>query len=132
MHHPHSDVLVIIARVTNSNINRMLVDNGSTVDNIYLDAYKRMGLIESELSPTTSPFYGFTGDHMIPKGTIKLVVMVGEHSPVSTVMTKFLVVDCPSAFNGVIGTSLLKALKAVTSIYHLTMKFPTAKGTGKV
>ena len=32
VHHPHSDVLVIIAKVTNSNVHRMLVDNGSVVD----------------------------------------------------------------------------------------------------
>ena len=47
-------------------------------------------------------------------------------------MTEFLVVDCPSAFNGVIGRPLLKALKVVTSIYNLTMKFPTAEGTRQV
>ena len=57
----------------------MLVDDGSTMDIIHLDAYKRIGLIESELSPTTSPLYRFTKDHVIPKGTIKLVVKVEEH-----------------------------------------------------
>ena len=47
-------------------------------------------------------------------------------------MTKFLVMDCQSAFNGVIGRPLLKVLKVVTSIYHLTMKFPTIEGTRQV
>ena len=47
-------------------------------------------------------------------------------------MIEFLVVDCPSAFNGVIGWSLLKTLKVVTSIYNLTMKLPTAEGTRQV
>ena len=69
---------------------------------------------------------------MIPKGTIKLAVTVGEYPRVSMVMTEFLIVDCPSAFNGVIGRPLLKALKAVTLIYHLTMNFPTVEGTGHV
>ena len=41
-------------------------------------------------------------------------------------------VDVPSAINGIIGRPFLKALKAATSIYHLTMKFPTAEGTGEV
>ena len=110
----------------------MLADNGSVVDIIYLDVYKRIGLTESELSPTTSSLYGFTRDHLIPKGMIKLAVTVGEHVRVSIVMTEFLIVDGPSAFNGVIGRPLLKALKAITSIYHLTMKFPIAEGTGQV
>ena len=41
-------------------------------------------------------------------------------------------VNCPSAINGIIRRLFLKALKAVTSIYHLTMKFPTIEGTGVV
>ena len=131
VHYPHSDALVITARVAHSNVHKMLVDNKIVVDIIYLDAYK-IGLIESELRPPTSPLYGFTGDHVIPKRTIKLIVTTGEHSRVSTVMTEFLIVDCPSAFNGVIGKSLLKVLKAVASIYHLTMKFSIAEGTGQV
>ena len=42
------------------------------------------------------------------------------------VMIDFLIVKCPSAFNGVLGRPLLKTLKAVTSIQCLTIKFPTA------
>ena len=48
------------------------------------------------------------------------------------VMTEFLVVDCPLAFNRVIGRPLLKVLKVINLIYHLTIKFPTAEGTGQV
>ena len=125
----HSDVLVITARVANNNVHKMLVDNGSAVDIIYLDAYKRMRLTEGELSPTTASLYRFTRDHVIPKGTIKLKVIVGEHPRVSTVITKFFVVDCPLVFNRVIERPLLKVLKVVTSIYHLTMKFLTTEGT---
>ena len=79
VHHPHPNALVSIARVANSNVHRLMVDDGSAMDIFYLDAYKRMGLAESTLSPTTSPLYGFTGDNMIPKGTAKLAMTVGEH-----------------------------------------------------
>ena len=132
VHHPHADALVIIARVTNSNVHCLMIDDGNAMDILYLNAYKRIGLTESTLGPTASPLYGFTRDHMIPKGTVKIAVMVGEHPRVSTVVVDFLVVDCPSAINGIIGRPLLKALKAVTSIYHLTMKFLTIKGTNEV
>ena len=129
MHHPHTDALVIAARVENSNVHKMLVDDGSAVDIIYLDTYKRMGLTESELSPTTFPLYGFIGNHVIPKGTIKFAVTVGEQPKISITMIEFLVVDCLSAVNAIIGRLVLKALKDITSINHLTMKFPTAEGT---
>ena len=41
-------------------------------------------------------------------------------------------IDAPSAINGIIERSLLKALKVATSIYHLAMKFLTAEGTYEV
>ena len=129
VHHLHVDALVIIVRIANSNVHRLLVDNGSAVDIIYLDAYKRMRLTESELSPTTSLLYGFIRDNVIPKGMVKLAMTVGEHPRVWTIVAKFLMVDYSSVVNWIIGRPLLKALKAITLIYHLTMKFPTAEGT---
>ena len=54
-------------------------DNGSIFNIIYLDAFKWMGLGENDLSPAASSLYGFNGDHVIPKGTTKLTVIVGEH-----------------------------------------------------
>ena len=106
-----------------------MVDDGTAADILYLNAYKSMGLAESDLNPTASLLYGFTGDHVIPKRTVKLIVIVGEHP--RTIVTYFLIVDCP-AINGIIGRPLLKDLKVVTSIYHLTVKFPTAEGTGEM
>ena len=46
-------------------------------------------------------------------------------------MAKFLAINCPSAFNSVIGRKLLKALKAVTSIHCLIIKFPQWQESGK-
>ena len=43
VHHPHTDALVITAMVTNNNVHRLLVDDGSAIDIIYLNVYKRMG-----------------------------------------------------------------------------------------
>ena len=80
----------------------MLVDSGSIVDILYWDAYKRMGLTKNDLSPTTSLLCGFTRDHVISRDTIKLAMTVGEHPRVSIVMTKFVAVDYPLAFNRVI------------------------------
>uniref|UniRef100_A0A2N9EWP2 Reverse transcriptase RNase H-like domain-containing protein n=1 Tax=Fagus sylvatica TaxID=28930 RepID=A0A2N9EWP2_FAGSY len=45
---------------------------------------------------------------------------------------KFLVVDCPSAYNVIIGRPTLNKLRAVTSTYHLLVCFPTEHGIGKL
>ena len=108
-----------------------MVDDG-TVDVLYLNAYKRMGLAESDLNPSTSSLYGFTRDHVVTKGMVKLTVIVGEHPRPSTIVVDFLIVDYTSAIDGIIRRPLLKALKAITSIYHLTVKFPIVEGTSEV
>ncbi|PON68031.1 hypothetical protein PanWU01x14_098350, partial [Parasponia andersonii] len=102
------------------------------VDILYYDAFKKMGLNKSDLKSTVTPLYGFTGNSIMPMGMIELMVNVGTYPRVSMVMTQFLVVDCPFVFNIVLGRPILRELRAVTSIYHLAMKFLTQQGVGEV
>ena len=44
----------------------------------------------------------------------------------------FLVVDCSSACNAILGRPTLNSWKAITSTYHLMIKFPTEYGVGEV
>ena len=57
-----------------------MVDDGSAVDILYLNAYKRMSLIEDELDPNSSPLYDFTRDHVVPKEVLKLTNSGGTPS----------------------------------------------------
>ena len=41
-------------------------------------------------------------------------------------------VDCLSAYNAIIGRPTLNLWKAITSTYHLMIKFPTNYGIGKL
>ena len=129
MHHPHNDPLVITTTIGKMNVHQTLVDNGSSVDILYLGAYEKMGLRLHQLTPKPTPLYGFTGDSLTPVGSIKLAMTVGIYPRISTVMANLLVVDCPSAFNAVLGRSTLKELRAVTFIHHL---FPMPKGVVQV
>ena len=65
--------------MANTNVYRILVDNGSSVDILYYESFKRMGLKDSDLRPSPSPIYGFTGDSVIPLGIITLLLMVGNY-----------------------------------------------------
>ena len=109
--------------MANNNIHRILVDNASSVDILYYQAFQRMGLKNNDLRPFPIPIYGFTRDFVIP---------LGKYPRESYVMADFLVIDQLSAFNAILGRPFLRALKAITSIYHLLMKFPTPNGIGKV
>ena len=57
---------------------------------------------------------------------------MGGHPHVSIVVAEFLEVDYPSTYKAVIGRLTPKALKAITLIYDLMIKFPTPEGAGHV
>jgi ribonuclease HI len=130
--YPHDDALVITLLIGNFNIHRVLVDNGSSADILFLPAFKKMGIEHKRLIPAPTPLVGFTGEKVLPVGTISLPLTAGTAPKEKTVMTDFLVVDRPSAYNAIIGRPTLNKLMAVTSTYHLKMKFPTSHGVGVV
>ena len=101
--HSHCDALVIKATIANNNVHRILVDNGSSVDILYFQAFERMGLKVSGLKPSPNPVYGFTGDSIVPLGVILFPMTLGEYPRQFCVMANFLVIDQPSAFNAVLG-----------------------------
>ena len=64
-------------------------------------------------------------------GTIMLPVVVGAYPQQITKEVNFLVVDCLSSYNTIIGRPTLNSWKVVTSIYHLSVKFLTEYGVGQ-
>ena len=118
--------------IANNNVHRILVDNKSSVDILYFQAFERMRLKVSNLKPSPNHVYGFTGDLVVPLGVISLPMALGEYPKQSCTMVDFLVIDQPSAFNAISGIPSLRELGAVTSIHHLLMKFTTPRRVGKV
>ena len=58
--------------------------------------------------------------------------MVGDYPRQITKDVTFLVVDCLFAYNAIIGWPTFNSWKAVTSTYHLMIKFPTDYGAGEL
>jgi hypothetical protein len=91
-----------------------------------------MKLDKDKLRPMEAPLVGFTGDKVCPVGIITLPITVGTYPKTVSKTVDFLVVNCPSAYNAIIGRPTLNRLRAVTSTYHLLIKFPTEHGIGEV
>jgi hypothetical protein len=64
----------------------------------------------------------------MPKGYVDLKVSFGQKPDINTVMIRFIVVDCPSAYNAILGRPTLNHLGAIVSTVHFAMKFPGEKG----
>ena len=58
-------------------------------------------------------------------GAITLLVTVGDYPQQITKDVTFLVVNFSSVYTAIIGRPTLNSWKAMTSTYHLMIKFPT-------
>ena len=76
--HPHDDPLVIRAVVANKTIHRVLVDNGSSANIIFVAAFDKMGIGREKLDPVSTHLRGFFGEKVLPLGSIQLVLTLGD------------------------------------------------------
>ena len=111
---------------------RVLIDNESSVDILYYLAFQQIRLGQDQLRLVNSPFVGFGGMKVQLVGTITLPVVVRVYPQQIAKEVNFLIVDCLSFYNAIIRQPTLNNWKAVTSTYHLSVKFPTEYGIGQV
>ena len=114
------------------NTRRILINNNSSVDIIYLSAFQQLKVDLKRLRPFKSPLLSFSGNQVYPKGIVTLTITVGSYPQQLTRQLDFLVVNCPSLYNVIIGRPTLNRWKVATSTYCLKENFPTENGVGKV
>ncbi|XP_074322718.1 uncharacterized protein LOC141659690 [Apium graveolens] len=132
VHHPHNDALVISIQIGIKNVHRAFVDNGSSANILYYSTFKKMGLPDQDMSGEDSWVYGFSGAGVRVMGSIRLPCTLGE-SPLSvTKMLEFKVLNQESSHNVLLGRPFLREMRVITSIHHLTIKFPTPNGVGSI
>ena len=130
--HPHDDPLVVRAIVANKTVHRVLIDNGSSADIIFASAFDKMGIGREKLELVNTHLRGFSGEKVLPLGSIQLLLTLGEPPCQATKTARFLIIDAPSAYNMLLGRPSLNAIKAIPSAYHMIIKFPTIHGVGMV
>jgi hypothetical protein len=121
---PHDDPLVIKLRIGDSDVKRVLIDQGSCSEIMYPDLFHRLGLKQSDLQPYDAPLFGFSGESIRPMGRITLNVHTG---PIS-LETEFIVINVSSPYTAIMGRRWLHRLNAVPSSFHQKLCFPTDFG----
>lgn len=100
---------------------KILVDNGSSTTILFKRAYKELGLDEAGFTPKSTPLIGFSSEVNKMVG----VVMISIYIESVNKTTKFLVVDCASAYNVIMGRSWIHDMGAIPSTLYQNIKFPT-------
>jgi translation elongation factor P/translation initiation factor 5A len=71
---PHTDAMVIAAHIDKWDVMRVLVDNESQVEIMFLSTFEQMGFDKKQLNEALKPLYGFSGRKIEPIGSISLPV----------------------------------------------------------
>ena len=74
--HPHDDPLVVRVVVANKIVHRVLVDNKSSTDIIFASTFDKMGIEREKLELINAHLQEFSGERVLPLGSIQLVFTV--------------------------------------------------------
>ena len=106
---PHDNALVVTLLIGGYDVKRVLVNQGSEVEIMYPDLYKRLNLKLEDLLRYDYPLVGFDRKMVIPKGMIKLPVQTRAE----IVEMDFIVVDAFSLYTAILAKSWLHAMGAI-------------------
>ena len=119
--HPHNDALVVTLRIGGYDVKKVMVDQGSGVEIMYLDLYRGLNLKPEDLTAYDSPLVSFDGKVVIPKGQIRLPMQASSE----VVKVDFIVVDAYFPYTAIVARPWLHALGAVSLTLHLKVKYPS-------
>lgn len=113
-HFTYEDALVITLDISNFNMQRLLVDNGSSMNIVFLIALEAIGISKLELDKSNAILIGFNRKKTRLSGSIKLLVLIRG----VTQLTTFLVIDTLFRYNAILRRPWIHAMKAIPSTLH--------------
>jgi hypothetical protein len=125
---PHADALVINCSVAGWDLHKVLVDNGSQADIIFLHAFDRMGISHSLLKPTGDPLYGFGGKDTFPVCKIELPLSFCAAPNARSEQVTFDIIDMIYPYNAIMGRGSINKFEAAIHGLYLCMKIPGPEG----
>ncbi|CAA0841330.1 Uncharacterized mitochondrial protein AtMg01250, partial [Striga hermonthica] len=70
---PHNDALVVTIEIASYDVERVLVDTGSSVDIMFYKCFQQMDL-GIEITPIKTSLFGFSGAEVVPLGEVQLLM----------------------------------------------------------
>jgi hypothetical protein len=107
---------------------KLLIDNGSSADIIFADAFDKMGLSKDFFQPPDTLLYGFGGQVIHALGKVVLPVSFGTIQNAKTEYLSFDVVEMYYPYNDILGRGFLNKFEAVIHQAYLCVKIPATHG----
>nr|XP_016487688.1 PREDICTED: uncharacterized protein LOC107807762 [Nicotiana tabacum] len=124
---PHNDPLVISLLIHDSNVKRVLIDPGSSMNIILLRMVNEMRMGD-KIVPKERSLFGFDNSTVITKGNIVLTTFVERVIK----DTKFQVIDTDMDYNMILGRSWIHDIDIVPYTLYQVIKFPSQRGIRQI
>ncbi|XP_057425972.1 uncharacterized protein LOC130719364 [Lotus japonicus] len=127
------DPVVVMVRINNFNMRRVLLDQGSSADIIYGDTFDQLGLTDQDLMPYSETLVGFSREQVWVRGHLDLDTVFGVNENAKLLRVRYLVLQVLASYNVIIGRNTRNRFCAVISTAHLAVKYPLTCGkVGKI
>jgi hypothetical protein len=124
----HTDAMVVIIHIDRWDVTKILIDNGSQAEILFLTAFEKMGYDRKQLRELMKPLYGFSGKRIEPVRVITLPVSFSTPNNPRIEYITFDVVDMLYPYNAIFGRGLLNTLEAALHSSYLCLKIPATFG----
>jgi hypothetical protein len=125
---PHTDAMVITIHIDRWDVTKILVDNDSQAEILFLATFDKMGFNQKQLREPSKPLYGFSGKRIKLVETITLPMSFGTPKNPQTEYITFDVVDMAYPYNAIFGRGLLNSFKAALHSTYLCLKVSATFG----
>jgi hypothetical protein len=120
----HTDAMIIIVHIDRWDVTKILINNGSLAEILFLATFDKMGFDRKQLKQPSKPPYGFGGKRIDPVEAITLPVSFGTPKNARTKYITFDVVDMPYPYNAIFERDLLNTFEAALHSAYLCLKVP--------
>ena len=120
--------MVVTIRFSGYDVKMVPLDQGSGMEIMYPDLYKRLNLKPKDLERYDLLLIGFDGRMVVPRGMIRLPMQVGDEE----VQVSFIIVEAYFPYTVILARPSLNAMGVVSSTLHLKVKYPTYGRVGEL
>jgi hypothetical protein len=121
---PHTDGMVVTIHIDRWDVTKIIIDNGSQVEILFLTALEKMGYDRKQLREPMKPLYGFGGKRIELVKVITLPVSFDILKNPRTEYITFDVVDMLYPYNAILGRGLLNTFEVALYSGYLCLKIP--------
>jgi hypothetical protein len=120
--------MVIEMNIVGWVIGKVLEDNGSSTDILFMKTFEKMSLSPHMLEPPEYPLMGFRGKPIKPAGKISFPVSFGDLDNARTKTLTFDVVDMYHPYFAIFSRGFINKFNVVIRQHFLCIKIPAPKG----